>query len=224
MESPLRPPPDAGFRLIETFRWEPGRGVLRRDRHLARLMRSAARLGITPQNVDAALDGLTDDGPLRVRLTVDAGGQPELTTTPFHPLPSGTVWTVGVADEILNSDDPWLRVKTTRREIYDAARAHLPQGLDELIFLNERGEICEGTITNLFVDMRRGLLTPPVSCGLLPGILREEMLSNGDAVESLLTLNSLETAKRVYVGNSLRGLIPARLVGVANIRSRPSAP
>ena len=224
MESPLRPPPDPGFRLIETFRWEPGRGILRKKRHLARLARSAAPLGIEPCGIEAALDGLAGDRPLRVRLTVDKDGRAEVSHAPFTPLPRDSVWRVAIAGEILNSDDPWLRVKTTRRALYDKARADLPEGLDELIFLNQCGELCEGTITNLFVDMGRKLLTPPVSCGLLPGILREEMLANGDAVESLLTLNSLETARRIFVGNSLRGLIPARLFGLANIRSRPTTP
>ncbi len=218
MESPLRPPTDPGFRLIETFRWEPGRGVLRGRRHLARLARSAARLGITPRGVDAALDGLAGDGPLRVRLTVDADGRADITTAPFSPLPKEAVWTVAVAQELLRSDDPWLRLKTTRRALYDKVRAELPDGIDEVIFLNERGELCEGTITNLFVSGGRNLLTPPLACGLLPGVLREEVLVNGDAAESIMTLNTLERARSVYVGNSLRGLIPARLFGVANIR------
>ena len=224
MESPLCPPADPGFRLIETFRWEPGRGVLRRGRHLARLARSAARLGITPRGVEAALDGLSGEGPLRVRLTVDADGRADITTAPFSPLPEGAIWNVSLAEDILEPDDPWLRVKTTRRALYDKVRAELPEGLDEVIFLNRRGELCEGTITNLFVDRWDKVLTPPVSCGLLPGVLREEILANGDAVESVMSLKTLQTARRIYVGNSLRGLIPVKLVGLANLPSRPATP
>lgn len=224
MESPLCPPSDPGFRLIETFRWEPGRGILRRDRHLARLMRSAARLGIVPKGVAAALGGLSGYQPLRVRLTVDISGTPEVMTAPFEALRDGAVWNVAVADTLLTSDDPWLGVKTTRRAIYDEARAQLPEGVDELIFLNERGELCEGTITNLFVDTGDDMLTPSLTCGLLPGVLREEMLDKGGVIESVVTLNTLQSAKRIYVGNSLRGLIPVRLFGVANMPSRPAAP
>ena len=53
----------------------------------------------------------------------------------------------------------------------------MPEGLDELLFLNERGEVCDGTITTLFFDRGEGLRTPPLSCGLLAGVLRAELAS-----------------------------------------------
>jgi 4-amino-4-deoxychorismate lyase len=107
-----------------------------------------------------------------------------------------------------------LQHKTTRRVVYDTARASLPDGIDELLFLNEREELCEGTITNLFIEMPDGRrLTPPVSCGLLPGILREQLLEEGWA-EAVLTMNDLKSAKAIFMGNSLRGLIPAKLVAL----------
>lgn len=212
MESPLCPPTDAGFRLIETFRWEPGRGILRRERHLARLMHSAALLGITPRGVEDVLEALSGDHSLRVRLTIDRDGCTEMTCLPFQPLPEGAVWRVSIADQRLVSNDPWLRLKTTERQIYDAARAALPEGVDEALFLNERDELCEGTITNLFVGVRDRLLTPPINCGLLPGVLREELLADSDAAESVLTIDVLQAAREIYVGNSLRGLIPAQLI------------
>ena len=89
------------------------------------------------------------------------------------------VWRVRVAEARLASGDPWLRVKTTERRVYDAARDALPAGIDEVLFLNERGEVCDGTITSVFVDAGGALVTPPLRCGLLPGVLREEMLAEG---------------------------------------------
>ena len=212
MESPLCPPSDPGFRLIETVRWEPGKGILRREMHLARLMASAARLGIVPSGIDGALSGLSGDAPLRVRLTVDKAGRAEVTTAPFQPLPHGTVWNVAIAKDRLSSDDPWLGVKTTQRALYDTTRANLSSGVDEMLFLNENSELCEGAITNLFVDLGQGLLTPPVSCGMLPGVLRQEMIANGSATERVLTEEDLHKARALYVGNSLRGLIVAQLI------------
>ena len=212
MESPLCPPPDAGFRLIETFRWEPGRGIKRRDRHVARLARSAARLGITPHGVDTALKTLAGDVPLRVRLTIDAKGQADLTHAPYQALPEGTLWRVALSDVTLASADPWLQVKTTQRQVYDAARAALPVGADEVLFLNERGEVCEGTITNVFVDLGQGLITPPLSSGVLPGILREELIETGKVRAAPVTVDDLSRASAAFVGNSLRGLIPIRLI------------
>jgi len=212
MEGPLRPPPADDFRLIETMLWTPGGGVHRRARHLARLVHSAARLGIAPRGVERALDGVTGNAPQRLRLTVARDGQAELAAYPFTPLPPDTVWRLRLAGARLSSADPWLGVKTTERALYDAARADMPDGIDELIFLNERNELCEGTITNLFVDPGTGvLLTPPLSSGVLPGILREELIDSGRAREATLTQADLCAPASVFVGNSLRGLIAARL-------------
>lgn len=212
MESSLRPPTGAsGFRLIETGLWTPEHGLHRRARHIARLDRTAGRLGIAPRGVGQALDAIAGDGPLRVRLTVDAAGRAEVATQAHVPLPDRTIWRLVLSDDVLEADDPWLGIKTTRRALYDAARAELPDGTNEVIFANGRGELCEGTITNLFVDTGQGLLTPPLRCGLLPGILREELIATGAAREAVLRPNDLDTAGAVYVGNALRGLVPARM-------------
>ena len=212
MEGPLCPPSDPGFRLIETFRWVPDTGILRHARHLSRLRRSAAALGIVivAEEVEQALSGLDEldsGGPLRVRLTVDAAGRAEVTTQPFVPLAQNTVWNVAICQTRLNAADPWLRVKTTCRALYDQARADMPAGTQEIVFLNQHDEVCEGSITNVFARINGQLVTPALRCGLLPGILREELLDTGAAVESVLTPGDLAGAEEVFVGNSLRGLI-----------------
>ena len=218
-EGPLRDGNRPGFTLIETLRWQPGDGFLRLDRHLARLASSAKTLGFRhePATVRTALDdAIRDaDGPLRMRLTLAADGTVEATAQPFQPLPTGMVWTLRLAQTRLASTDALLRHKTSRREAYLAARAeYAPAEADEVLLANERDEICEGTITNLCVDAGDGgpLLTPALGCGLLPGILRGELLDQGKAHEAVLTLADLAAAKQLYVGNSLRGLIAARLV------------
>jgi 4-amino-4-deoxychorismate lyase len=116
-------------------------------------------------------------------------------------------WRVGVASERLAADDPWLRVKSTKREVYDRARAALPEGLDEVVFLNERGEVCDGSITSVFFDRGQGMRTPPLACGLLPGVLRAEL----GCPEEVLRAEDLPKV-RLWVGNALRGLIPARFL------------
>lgn len=217
-EGPLRHGNRPGFTLIETLRWQPGDGFLRLDRHLARLAASATALGFRhdPAIVRAALDDAARDagGPLRMRLTLAPDGDVEVTAQPFQPLPEDTVWTLRPARTRLASANSLLRHKTSRRETYQAARAeHAPTQADEVLLANERGEICEGTITNLFVDTGDGspLLTPALGCGLLPGILRGELLDQGKAREAVLTLADLAAARQLYVGNSLRGLIAAWL-------------
>jgi 4-amino-4-deoxychorismate lyase len=205
-----------GFELIETLRWEPAAGFIRLERHLARLYASAAALGFPadPQKIGEALHECEGERvPLRVRLALAADGAATGVTQLFEPLPEDTVWTLRIAATRLDSSDPLLRHKTTRRALYEAARAEFPrEQADEILLLNERGEICEGTITSVFLDMgENALLTPALDCGLLPGVLRAELLDGGLARETVLTLHDLWTARKIYVGNSLRGLIEARI-------------
>jgi 4-amino-4-deoxychorismate lyase len=136
-----------------------------------------------------------------------------VTVQPFAALPQNTVWRLKLGRTALRSGDRLLRHKTTRREAYARARAEYPAGeADEVILANERGEACEGTITTLFADFGDGiLLTPHLDCGLLAGVLRAEMLDQGQARQAVLPAADLGKAKALFVGNSLRGLIPARL-------------
>ncbi len=208
----------AGFGLIETMRWQPGAGFARLDRHLARLSSSAAALGFACdlKAIERALASVGGDGPQRVRLQLAADGTPAVTAQPFVPLPDGAVWAVRIAATRLSSTDPLVRHKTTSRQRYERARAEFPAAeADEVILLNELGAICEGTITNVFVDAGDSgpLLTPPLEAGLLPGVLRAELLDEGKAREATLSPADLASARRLFVGNSLRGLIAARFSG-----------
>jgi 4-amino-4-deoxychorismate lyase len=190
---------EPGLKLIETMLWD-GAQAPRWALHLARLRRSAGLLGWDCPEV--VPDG--PDHPARLRLTLDRAGRVEWTVADLPP--AKAEWRVGLALERLRSDDPWLRVKSTRREAYDRARASLPDGLDEVIFLNECGEVCEGSITSVFFDRGQGMRTPPLSSGLLPGVLRAEL---GCPKEVLLAEDL--PGVRLWVGNALRGLIPAQL-------------
>ncbi len=211
MESPVFKdiPPDT--RLIETLAWRPGLGAVDADPHLERMAASARTLGVGFDRVRAArlLAELTGDRPLRCRLTLRLDGDIALTTAPLGA--SAPVWTLALATERVRSDDPWLRHKTTNRGLYDRCRAALPEGVDELLFLNERGALCEGTITSLFVRLGDGRqVTPPLSCGLLPGVLRGRLLASGEWGEQVLRPDDLHDAVAIWVGNALRGLIRGR--------------
>ena len=198
MESTLREGGgQPGLRLIETVLWD-GAGAPRWPLHAARLRRSAGLLGWECPEVSP--DGPAH--PVRLRLTVGAEGD---AVWEQHPLPEAKAeWRIGLAAARYDAGDPWLGVKSTRRAVQDAARAALPQGLDEAIFLNRRGEVCEGTITTIFFDRGQGMRTPPLSCGLLPGVLRAEL----SCPEEILLADDLPHV-RFWVGNALRGLIPA---------------
>ena len=129
--------------------------------HLARLAQGAAALGFPydPEQVLSRLAEAPKGQASRVRLTLGAAGDLDLTLAALPP--AKPLWQLGVAQARLRSDDPWLGVKSTHRPAYDAARAALPAGLDEVIFMNERDEVCDGTITTVFFDRGQGLRTPP---------------------------------------------------------------
>lgn len=202
MESALREGGrQPGLRLIETLLWD-GTSAPRWPLHQARLARSAAALGW--HCPDPHPQG--PPHPARLRLTLDASGQTDWQT---HPLPPAKPeWRLGLAPHRLSSADPWLTIKSTNRAAYDDARAALPDDRDEVIFLNERAEVCDGSITTLFFDRGQGMRTPPLSCGLLPGVLRAEIA----CPEEVLRGDQLPHV-RLWVGNALRGLVPALWAG-----------
>lgn len=205
--------------LIETFKWSPDEGFVLLDRHLDRILESAAyfALAVTRQGaadfLEAQSKGWT--GPMRVRLTLSDTGL-DLTAVPLPPSPPA--FRFAIAPDPLDSASLWLAHKTTNRAFYDMPRqrAHDEQGLDEVVFRNERGELTEGSFTNLFIEKDGVLLTPALASGLLPGTLRAELIAQGRAEERVLTLADLHQADAILLGNSVRGLIRAEWVRDAN--------
>ena len=200
-EAPRKP-----LELIETLRWQDG--FVRLEAHLGRMENSARVFGLSfdPVAARAALDRavMGRAGPQRLRLTLNEAGVNHATA---HDLPANpSHWTYAISPERTDSADLFLRHKTSWRELYENEVARL--GTDEVIFLNERGELAEGARSNIFVLRDGRLLTPPLSVGVLDGCLRAELIAKGDAREAVLTPDDL--SGQVYFGNSLRGLIAAR--------------
>ena len=207
MESALRAGAGApGLCLIETMRFGPDGVVPRLALHAARMTRGAKTLGwrFDPGAFAALVAGCDPVLGGRLRVTLAADG---LAVTQADLAPSREVWRLGLSGLRLMSDDPWLTVKSSQRAGYDAARAAMAAGLEEVILTNERGEVCDGSITTLFFDRGQGMRTPPLACGVLPGVLRAEMA----CVEEILMAQDLPHVQ-LWVGNSLRGLIPAHWV------------
>ena len=197
--------------LIETLRWLPDKGFVRLELHLARMARSAEFFGMAFDR-EEALRSLEEvaasEHDLRVRLTLNECGEFRCTTAPLGK--TQTRWTYAVSPQRVQSGDALARHKTSWREFWDDEQARLSQetGCDETIFLNERGEIAEGSRSNVFVGRGSVLLTPPLSAGILDGCLRRELLDQGKCREAVLMLSDLEKGE-VFLGNSLRGLIRA---------------
>lgn len=201
--------------LIETMRVDGG-AVALLDRHMARLSASADALGI-PLDTDAVASDLLRAAsnllvPSKLRLELASDGTADITSETLAPLPDHPV--AVIADATVSSDDPLLRHKTTRRAVYTAARAGLDavdDGFDALL-LNERGEVSEGAITNVFAVLDGVWVTPPPECGLLPGVMRAEVMRVRNAVERVLMPGDLTRAERIILTNAVRGEVAVTLV------------
>jgi len=204
------------FELIETMLYAPGDGIWLKGYHLARLAASAAYFGFAYDavKVRGAIDAAIATDPdkrLRVRLLLDEDGGVSATATPQAETPANAVMRYVISDTRINSSDLFLYHKTTRRELYDREWKHYAEtlGADEVIYLNEKGELAEGSRTSIFIERDGRLLTPRLAAGLLPGTLRAALIDEGRAVEARLTLEDVNSAKSIYLGNSVRGLVRA---------------
>lgn len=208
--------PPKPFELIETMLHEPAKGLWLEERHFERLRSSAAYFAFQfdEQRIREAIAGTLDqrrDQRLRVRLTIAEDGTPCVGVTELEAGSTTAVMRYVVSPTRLNSANPFLYHKTTRREVYDSEwrKYHEEVGADEVIYLNQDGALAEGSRTTIFVEKDGVLVTPPSEVGLLPGTLRAELLASGQAIEGRLCLEDMERAKSCYLGNSVRGLVRA---------------
>ena len=198
--------------LIETMRFDPSDGVIELDRHLDRLMASAEALEFR-FNRHAARNELqaatfARRTPALARLLLSPSGTMAVEVRPL-PRARTEPANIKIVPLPVPSDDYRLRYKTTDRSFYDEAR--IASGADEVIFADGDGWLTEGSFTSLFVKREDGMLvTPPLSRGLIPGILRTKLIAEGKAVEGDLRREDIEGG--FMVGNMLRGLVKARLV------------
>lgn len=201
--------------LIETMAFDPAQGIALLELHLERMKASAAELGFEFDRhaLRNAIHVLCFDldAPSRVRLLVSRSGAHALDAAPLPPaLPDPAI--CAVLPLPVAEGDWRLRHKTSDRHFYEAALAAAKAaGAHEALLLRDDGRLTEGSFTNIFVTRGDVLITPPATLGLLPGVLRRSLLESGRAVEGDVTMDDLEHG--FFIGNALRGLIPAKLLG-----------
>jgi para-aminobenzoate synthetase/4-amino-4-deoxychorismate lyase len=203
------------FQLIETMLWNEDFSFL--SMHLDRLEASAEyfsfsydRATITKQLIQVS-NLFQQKQHYRVRLLLSATGNATITTTAHTPdAPTGLIL---LSRERTSSGDLFLRHKTTQRKLYESQYAEArANSFDDTIFLNEKEEVTEGTISNIFIRRANRLCTPPLSSGVLPGVFRRHLLeTNADAEECVLKIPDLESADAVFLCNSVRGLWQVKL-------------
>ena len=205
-----QPPAD----IIETCLWTPKDGIVRGKAHKARMMKSAKALGypFNPAQYDALTDGIkTETNDQHIRMALSADGDLNLSQKDFVSLDRPKIM---VSPHKLSKKVQYSKHKISRRNFYDKERERLKAltGIDEVIFLNESGKLCEGSFTSIFIEKDGKLLTPALKTGILPGVLRAELLRSKKARTADLTEDDLLGAKNIYIGNSMRGLMPAALI------------
>ena len=200
------------FEILETMLFE--NGISDSDEHLNRMAKSAEYFNFK-YNKKSARKFITEklanvNAPARVRLLLNFKGKFQLQSFPLQK----TGWgmdsaKIKLSKEHTSSKDIFLRHKTTRREFYNKHfYKALDEGYDEVIFSNERGEISEGAISNIFIQTQNNSwYTPSLSSGLLPGIWRAATIKKLNAKEKVLYPADLEQAKQIIIGNSVRGTV-----------------
>jgi len=216
------------FSLLETLRFENGAYHFL-DAHLQRLAASARYFGWNVEAERVRTELLSawwanNSSPLRVRLVVSSVGEISISATSLpedrplwslrelgacSALEDQRSWHLAIADAPVNSHNVLLYHKTTERGLYEAARSAYPTA-DDVVLWNEDGYVTETTIANLVVEKRPGeFVTPPLHCGLLPGVLRAELLARGEVQEAPIRLSELQQARRIFLINSVRGWMRA---------------
>jgi len=215
--------PFEDFQLIETILWQRENGYWLLAEHLARLKDSSTYFQFTCnlEQITTELDRLAqtlgaDNKNQRVRLLLAKDGTVTLSSTPCASPQiltagnSGQLPQVRFSAERTDSRDVFLYHKTTRRDFYNQQREKaVMDGCYEALFLNERGEVTEGAISSVFIKKGEVFYTPPLQCGLLPGVFRSHFMADAPqrVVEKILFPEDLAGADAVYVANSVRGMV-----------------
>lgn len=211
--------------LIETLKYSPKEGLLRLEKHLQRLTKSAATFHrpINKESIREKLLKLTKSSisTKRVRLTLSRNGTSQVSMMDLLSDITPPEQTICLAEQTTSSTDPMLCHKTSQRYLYDTTRikAMKEHGVLDVIFCNEKGEVTEGAISNIFVEINGVLHTPPLSCGLLPGIMRQEIIDSARPTkEVVLRPEDIRKALNIYICNSVRGLVPVKLLSVPSVK------
>jgi para-aminobenzoate synthetase/4-amino-4-deoxychorismate lyase len=217
---PTNPSP-ASFSLVETLLWQGEYPLF--ELHLDRLQDSAAYFDFpfnraeTEFALQVHANPLTSypreaganspHSPRKVRLLLSHDGVLQITSEPISTS-SAQPLRVRIAAQSIDSEDPMYFHKTTHRPLYtEAFQAAIAAGYDDVLFLNQRGEVTEGAIHNVFIQTAGRLFTPPIDCGLLPGVQRRHILATyPGAEERVLSLEDLRRADANYLSNAVRGL------------------
>jgi len=145
--------------------------------------------------------------PSRIRLLLNNNGKITIEHYPLTHIGWGTgPHRLKISPLHTDSNNLFLYHKTTLRDFYNQQFTEATAtGFAEVVFTNERHELTEGSISSIFIQQNGQWRTPALECGLLPGIWRQKMLKELNAVAAIITLDELHNADKIIIGNSVRG-------------------
>jgi branched-chain amino acid aminotransferase len=234
-----------GDGVFETMLWYPDTGVAFVAAHLRRLRASAAGLFLEVPYDDTALVNAIDEvvsfevadgGCIRVRVTVTGGAGPLgsdrggatptviVAAAPQKPWPPTA--TLAPVPWPRNERGALAGLKTTSyAENVVALHAAHDAGADEALFCDTRGNVCEGTGTNVFAVIDRELVTPPLTTGCLAGVTRHVVIDAYGAAEKLFSIDDLRRATEVFVTSTTREVqAVCEVIGVVDLKTTAPGP
>ncbi len=202
-----------GYQLLETLLWTQEEGFALLERHLERICASAACFGFPCDVAElrAVLNEAVADlhRPAKVRLLLESDGTVACEALDLSALPDRPLH-AALAPTPIDRFNLFLFHKTTRREVYEAAKASRPEA-EAVLLWNADGEVTEATDFNVVIENDGRKVTPPLACGLLPGVMRAELLERGEIWERRITVDELRAAPRIWLINSVRGWVECKL-------------
>ena len=208
------------FEILESLLWEPQDGYYLLDRHLDRMAGGADyfQYPFDREKVRVAMlakaAAFTAE-PIKVRVMLAQSGEVVVEGAPAGVRPPAELV---LAATPVDSQNPFLYYKTTNRAVYTEALANRTAGNDVILY-NERGEVTEASSSNLVFQIEGRLVTPPVSAGLLGGTFRAELLEGGQVEEGTVLVDDLKRCERVWLINSVRRWLDARLLAASEVGS-----
>ncbi|HEY9161567.1 MAG TPA: aminodeoxychorismate synthase component I [Desulfomonilia bacterium] len=205
------------FRLLESILFTPEDGYFLLDEHMSRICASAGYFSFpfSGENALAMLEEYSrslEKKPCKVKMLLAHDGGIEIYSEPIKPV---APIRVALAESPVDSGNVFLYHKTTNRMFYEDAKSSRP-GFDDVILYNERGEVTEGSSSNIVIELDGKLFTPPVSCGLLGGTFRSSLIKAGVISERIISIDILNECKRIYFINSVRKWRDASLEKIMN--------
>ena len=203
------------FDLVETMLWSPQKGYALLEYHLKRLHQSSDYFDypIDLWRIRKELKTIVIElppVPHRIRLVVSKNGALHCQAAPIDPA-SMSFADITLASAPVDASDVFLYHKTTHRRTYEDALRGRPGSADVLLF-NEAGQITESTVANVAFEIDGVLYTPPLHCGLLPGVYRAWLLDRRQVQERVISIEQALRCPNVYLMNSVRGMHKVRIM------------